>query len=82
MARLGAEMRQVDQGHRISGADAQHCARRQRKQPFAGPQDGQGAEKPFAIHHVIPVGHAGGVAARAGMGKVTGRPRGCDALSG
>ena len=57
MPRFGAEMGQVDCGHRIGRAQAQYPARCHGDQPLAGAQDGQGAEQPFAIEVFIP-GHS------------------------
>lgn len=74
-----AEMRQVDQSHRVRGADADHCSGSQAKKAFAGPQDRKGAEKPLAVDFHIPVCHAPGVAVWPACGKVTAVPRGCDA---
>lgn len=49
MARLAAEMRQVDCGHAVGGADLQDLARRHRQKPLARAQHGQRAQKAFAI---------------------------------
>lgn len=50
VAGLSAEMRQVDGGHGIGGADAKDASRGQRGQLLAGAQDGQGAQKPLAVY--------------------------------
>lgn len=67
---FGAEMRQVHAGHRIGRAHAQDRAGRHYEKAFPRAQDGQGAEKPLTIHHVIPIGHAkaSSRAGRAGQG--------------
>lgn len=72
---LAAEMRQVDQGHGVGGADTENRAGSKRQEPLARAQHGEGAEKPLAVHGFIPIGHARGVAAAGPMGKVSNLPR-------
>lgn len=81
MARLDAEMRQVDQGHGIGGTDTEDSAGGERQEPLARAQDGEGAEKPLAIHDLVPIRHGAGVAGEPRRGKVTGLPRACDGLT-
>jgi len=64
MPGLGAEMRQVDLGHRIGRGHAQHGTRGHGNQPLARTQDGQGAKQPPAIQILIP-GHGRAIAAQA-----------------
>lgn len=54
MPGLRAEMRKVDGGHPVRGADVQDLARLHGGKPFARPQNGQGAKQPFAIKVDVP----------------------------
>lgn len=78
---LGAEVGQVDLGHGICRADAEDGAGVKRQEPLPRAEHGEGAEKPFAIDHVVPIRHAGGVAVALVRGKVTDPPRACDGLT-
>lgn len=49
MARLGAEMRHIDDGGRIIGQKRDLRARIERAHPLAQAQDGQGAQQPAGI---------------------------------
>lgn len=81
MPRLGAEMRQVDPGHRVGRPDAKHGSGGQSQQALARPQHGEGAEKPLAIQRLVPI-HPSHLAGDARADKVSDPKRGCDALSG
>lgn len=54
MPRLRTEMRKVDGGHPVGGADAQDLTGLHAGKPFACPQDGQGAEQPLTINLDVP----------------------------
>ena len=56
VASFDTEMRQVDAGHLVSGADAQGLARLHGHQRLARFKDGQGAKQPFAIKFA-DIGH-------------------------
>ena len=53
MARLGAEMRHVDQGRPVGRLQNHHRAGGQRLQPLAQPQHRQRAEQPDRIDHLV-----------------------------
>jgi cytochrome c-type biogenesis protein len=55
MPGLGAEMRQIDCGHAVGGAQAQDLTGLHRHQPLARAQHGKGAEQPFAVDLDIPI---------------------------
>ncbi len=57
MPLFGAEMRHVNHRRRVGGLQAQHLTGRQRLQPLAGLQDGQGAQQADGIKIII-MGHA------------------------
>ena len=59
---LAAEVRQIDQRHRIGCPDTDHGARGQRQEALPGAQHGKGAEEPLAVDLDIPIGHDRGVA--------------------
>jgi cytochrome c-type biogenesis protein len=67
MPGLGAEMRQINCRHRIGGRHPQHLTGRKCRQAFARPQNGQRADKPFAICRIIPLHRFGPIAYLAMM---------------
>lgn len=74
MPGLGAEMRQVDCGHAVGGAQAQDLTGLHRDQPLARAQHGKGAEQPFTVNLDVPILCHGGEIAQAlqqGHGNVT-----------
>jgi hypothetical protein len=82
VARLGAEMRQVNQGHGIGGADREHGPCCKCHQTLARPKHGQRAQQPLAVQYRIAMIHPGDVAAAGPCSKVTAAQRGCDLRPG
>ena len=79
--RFGAEMRQVDQRHGISCADANDGSGGKRQKPLPCAEHGEGAQQALAVDFDVPADHVRGVAVQHQRGKVAGMPRGCDVLS-
>lgn len=90
MARLHAKMGHVDNGGGIICQHAQDLARRHGFQPFAGFQDGKGAQQARGIQSISQVSHPADLMKNRDernqifpppMPRVSTRPQGCD-LSG